>query len=63
MCRLRRRAEVRIAEAGQSSKGLMARVSGGHPVNEAAEAYRGVGEFDLRDESRSYGGMLTDTPT
>jgi len=32
-------------------------------VNEAAEAYRGVGEFDLRDESRSYGGMLNDTPT
>ena len=24
-------------------------------VNEAAEAYRGVGGFDLRDESRSYG--------
>jgi len=25
-------------------------------VNEAAKAYRGVGGFDLRDESRSYGG-------
>jgi hypothetical protein len=25
-------------------------------VNQAAEAYRGVGGFDLRDESRSYGG-------
>jgi hypothetical protein len=27
-------------------------------VNEAAEAYRGVGGFDLRDESRSYGGVV-----
>ena len=26
-------------------------------VNEAAEAYRGVGGFDLRDESRSYRGV------